>query len=136
MAEATRTLLPFLLEPQPEGGYTVTSPLLLELLTEGDTADECLVHAEDAFAAVVEIYEDFNEPLPVLSEWHRLTRLPLVLEPQPEGGFTVTSPLLPELITEGDTARECFTNAQEAFELVLEIYADREQPLPPGVVTA
>jgi hypothetical protein len=27
---------------QPEGGYTVTSPVLPELITEGDTVDEAL----------------------------------------------------------------------------------------------
>jgi antitoxin HicB len=32
-----------------------------------------------------------------------LYKVPLVLEPQPEGGYTVASPLLPELLTEGDT---------------------------------
>ena len=53
-----------ILEPQPEGGYTVTSPLLPELITEGDTIAECLVNVEDAFAAVVEIYEDEERPLP------------------------------------------------------------------------
>ena len=47
--------IPLILEPQPEGGYTVTSPLLPELITEGDTIAECLVNVEDAFAAVVEI---------------------------------------------------------------------------------
>lgn len=56
--------IPLLLEPQPEGGYTVTSPLLPELVTEGDTIAECLVHAEDAFAAVTEMYADWNRPLP------------------------------------------------------------------------
>ena len=30
-------------------------------------------------------------------------KLPLILEPQPEGGYTVTCPLLPNLITEADT---------------------------------
>ena len=30
-------------------------------------------------------------------------RIPLVFTPQPEGGYTVTSPALPELLTEGDT---------------------------------
>ena len=30
-------------------------------------------------------------------------KIPLVLTRQPEGGYTVTSPLLPELVTEGDT---------------------------------
>ena len=53
-----------LLEPQPEGGYTVTSPLLPELITEGDTLAEALANAEDAFAAVAEIYEDRGRPLP------------------------------------------------------------------------
>ena len=28
-------------------------------------------------------------------------KIPLVLTPQVEGGYTVTSPLLPELVTEG-----------------------------------
>ena len=56
--------IPLLLEPQPQGGYTVTSPLLPELITEGDTISECLVNVEDAFAAVVEIYEDRGRPLP------------------------------------------------------------------------
>jgi len=31
-------------------------------------------------------------------------RLPLVFEPQPEGGYSVTSPALPELLSEGDSA--------------------------------
>ena len=47
-----------------------------------------------------------------------IARIPLVLDPQPEGGYTVTSPLLPELITEGDTVEECLANAQDAFELL------------------
>ena len=56
--------IPLILSPQPEGGYTVTSPLLPELITEGDTVAEAVANAEDAFAAVVEIYEDRGRPLP------------------------------------------------------------------------
>ena len=56
--------IPLLLEPQPEGGYTVTSPLLPELITEGDTMTEALASVEDAFCAVVEIYQDRGCPLP------------------------------------------------------------------------
>ena len=56
--------IPLLLEPQPEGGYTVTCPVLPELITEGDTVAECLAHAEDALAAVVDIYEHRKRPLP------------------------------------------------------------------------
>jgi antitoxin HicB len=56
--------IPLILTPQPEGGFTVTSPLLPELLTEGDTLDEALGNARDALAAVVEAYEDLGRPLP------------------------------------------------------------------------
>lgn len=56
--------IPLLLSPQPEGGFTVTSPLLPELVTEGDTLDDALANARDALAAVVEAYEDLGRPLP------------------------------------------------------------------------
>ncbi len=62
-----------------------------------------------------------------------IARIPLVLEPQPEGGYTVTSPLLPELITEGDTLAEALANAEDAFALVAEIYEDRGRPLPSSI---
>ena len=39
-------------------------PLSPELITEGDTVAEALANAEDAFAAVAEIYEDRGRPLP------------------------------------------------------------------------
>ena len=61
-------------------------------------------------------------------------RIPLTLEPQPEGGYVVTSPVLPELITEGDTVEDALTNAQDAFNVVLDIYEDRKQPLPAGII--
>lgn len=59
--------VPLLLTPQPEGGFTVTSPLLPELLTEGDTAELALENVRDALAAVLEIYEDLGRPLPSAS---------------------------------------------------------------------
>jgi hypothetical protein len=43
-------------------------------------------------------------------------KVPLVLSPQPKGGFTVTSPLLPELVTEGDTIEEALDNVRDALE--------------------
>ncbi|MGI9108100.1 MAG: type II toxin-antitoxin system HicB family antitoxin [Pyrinomonadaceae bacterium] len=57
-------------------------------------------------------------------------RLPLVLEPQPEGGYTITCPLLPELITEADTLDEVLPNVSDALAAVIESYADLKQPLP------
>lgn len=62
-----------------------------------------------------------------------IKRLPLVFAPQPEGGFTVTSPVLPELITEGDTIEEAFANVHDALAAVIELYNDERRPLPPGI---
>ncbi len=62
-----------------------------------------------------------------------LYRVPLLFSPQPEGGFTVTSPVLPELVTEGDTLDEAFANAQDALAAVIELYADERRSLPAGV---
>jgi len=57
-------------------------------------------------------------------------RLPLVFTPQSEGGFTVTSPALPELITDGDTLEEAFANVKDALAAVIELYADEGRALP------
>lgn len=61
-----------------------------------------------------------------------LYKVPLLLSPQPEGGFTVTSPVLPELVTEGDSVAEALTNAQDALAAVVEAYQDLGRPLPPA----
>ena len=57
-------------------------------------------------------------------------KVPLILTSQPEGGFTVTSPVLPELVTEGDTLEEAVDNVHDAIEAVIEIYEDLKKPLP------
>lgn len=57
--------VPLLLSPQPEGGFTVTSPLLPELVTEGDTVGEALENVRDALTAVVAAYEDLGRTLPI-----------------------------------------------------------------------
>ena len=59
-----------------------------------------------------------------------LYKVPLILAPQPEGGFTVTSPLLPELVTEGDTAEEAMGNVRDALSAVIEAYQDLGRTLP------
>ena len=63
----------------------------------------------------------------------KMYRIPLVFIPQPEGGYTVTSPALPELITEGDTLEEAQANVQDAFDAVLEIHAEQNRPLPTAI---
>ena len=56
--------LPLILEPQPEGGYTITCPLLPNLITEADTLEEVMPNVADALAALIEAYEDLKQPLP------------------------------------------------------------------------
>jgi len=61
-------------------------------------------------------------------------KIPLILTPQPEGGYTVTSPALPELVTEGDTPEEVMENVRDALQAVLEIYEDTGKPIPASLV--
>jgi predicted RNase H-like HicB family nuclease len=51
-----------------------------------------------------------------------------------EGGFTVYSPELPGLLTEGDDLKSAERNAQEALELYVESMRDRGQPLGRDIV--
>ena len=59
--------------------------------------------------------------------------LPLIFTPQPEGGFTVTCPVLPELLTEGDALEEANANVADALAAVVEIYRNTRRDLPSGV---
>lgn len=63
-------------------------------------------------------------------------KIPLLLEPQPEGGFTVTSPILPELVTEGDTVEEVLANVQDAIRAIIEAYHDLGRTLPSSLQPA
>ncbi len=72
--------VPLTLEPQPEGGWTVTSPILPEFLTEGDTIEEVLAHVQDCFATVVEMYEDMDSSLPEGMLFVDLEDRPVILD--------------------------------------------------------
>ena len=56
--------MPLVLEPQPEGGYTISCPLVPELVTEADTLDDVQPNVADALAALLELYQDLNKPVP------------------------------------------------------------------------
>lgn len=53
-----------------------------------------------------------------------------LFEPEPEGGFTVTCPALPGLVTYGATIDEARTMAIEAIEGYLESLQVDSLPLP------
>ena len=63
-------------------------------------------------------------------------KLPLILDPQPEGGYTVTSPRLPELVTEGDTVEDALDNVRDALAAVIEAYREMGRELPPDLVVS
>lgn len=54
----------------------------------------------------------------------------VILEPQAEGGYTVSVPALPEVVTEGETEAEALQMAKEAIRLVLDYRRDNGLPLP------
>ena len=65
----------------------------------------------------------------------RIYRVPLSLEPQPEGGYTVTSPAVPGLVTEGETVAESLEHAWDALLCLLEGYEEsgRTPPLTASI---
>jgi antitoxin HicB len=59
-------------------------------------------------------------------------RYAIVLEPEPEGGFSVSIPALPEAHTQGDTIDEAIENARE---VALAVVTDRRahgEHIPPS----
>ena len=58
---------------------------------------------------------------------------PVVLAPQPDGGFLVSFPDVPEAITQGEDEQEALLVAVDALETALSFYIDARAPLPvPG----
>ena len=54
---------------------------------------------------------------------------PVVLEPQPEGGFVVTFPDVPEAITQGEDEDEALLYAIDALETALSMFVETRRPL-------
>ena len=58
----------------------------------------------------------------------------VILEPQPDGGFTVLVPALPEVVTEGDTEGEALLNAEEGIRAVLAYRRAQGLTIPPDAL--
>jgi predicted RNase H-like HicB family nuclease len=56
------------------------------------------------------------------------------LHPEPEGGFTVRVPALPEIVTYGVDEDEALLMAREAIELALEVRRDEGDDIPADIV--
>lgn len=66
-----------LLQPEPEGGFTVTCPVPPGLVSYGALLDEVLAMAADAIARHVEYLREGDQPVPpsdlrAARAWHRL----------------------------------------------------------------
>ncbi|MEE9202825.1 MAG: type II toxin-antitoxin system HicB family antitoxin [Dehalococcoidia bacterium] len=59
-----------------------------------------------------------------------LRRFRVILEPNELGGYTVTVPVLPGCISEGDTREESLANIKEAIELYIESLQADGEPVP------
>lgn len=59
-----------------------------------------------------------------------LRRFRVILEPNDLGGYTVTVPILPGCISEGDTREEALANIKEAIELYMESLQADGEPIP------
>ena len=55
----------------------------------------------------------------------------VLFEPAEEGGYVVTCPALPGVVTEGDTLEEARQMAQDAIRAYLESLQKDGQPIPP-----
>jgi antitoxin HicB len=57
----------------------------------------------------------------------------LYLEPNPGGVYTVTSPDVPGLVTEGRTPQEIQINVQEVLNALMEAWANLGKTPPPAL---
>jgi antitoxin HicB len=54
----------------------------------------------------------------------------VTLRPEPEGGFTVRVPALPEIVTHGEDEAQALAMAKEAIELALTSRSERGEEIP------
>jgi predicted RNase H-like HicB family nuclease len=54
----------------------------------------------------------------------------VLFEPAAEGGYTVTVPMLPGVITEGDTLEEARERVKEAIRGYLKVLRKHREPIP------
>ncbi len=63
----------------------------------------------------------------------KLHSIRLYLDPDPGGVYTVTSPDVPGLVTEGRTPSEILSNVQEALDALMDAWGELEMNVPPAL---
>lgn len=59
-----------------------------------------------------------------------MRRYTVLLDPDPDGGYVVTVPALPDRVTQGETAADALDAARDLIALFSEEYVARGLPLP------
>ena len=57
-------------------------------------------------------------------------RFKVVIEEEPEGGYSIFAPLLPGCASQGETVKEAIANIKEAISLYLESLEADNLPIP------
>jgi len=57
-------------------------------------------------------------------------QFPVKLSKEPEGGYTVTFPDIPEAITCGESIEDALYHAKDALESAMDFYLDDKRPVP------
>lgn len=60
----------------------------------------------------------------------KVSNYTVILSPEPEGGFTVTVPMMPGCITHGRTLAEAKEMAQDAISCYLSSMKKHKEPMP------
>lgn len=132
--------------PEEEGGYTVTCRNIPELITCGDTDEECIEMAEDVLISCVEVYFEkgwlFPESNEKLRDTERLIYLPdiifakvllhnaLIKEKVSKAELAKRMSVLPQSLTPVFTVRhntklETISKALEALGYTLHLFTTK-----------
>jgi antitoxin HicB len=103
----------------PRGGFDINSFVLCCMTRGGVGAQSILLRYT---------YLHMSRREFVTAHQNRYT---VLFEPAEEGGYVVTYPSLPGLVTEGDTLEEVRAMAAEAIRGYSEALANDGQPIPP-----
>ena len=69
----------------------------------------------------------------MMNDQMKLFSIRLYLEPDPTGVYTITSPDVPGLVTEGCTPVEILANVQDALDGLMEAWQKLGMALPPAL---
>lgn len=74
-----RYAYPYVVKPEPEGGFFISFPDVPEALTGADTAADVPRMAQDALVAALSFYTDDGRPLPVASPETPMAQVPVLV---------------------------------------------------------